>query len=81
MTDQWLNEFVFRDCEKMESLKLDLLPHLVKKQFPSTRRLKRSREFWREMPSEDVASPLAPTQLMPISKEHGKPQYFMGFTA
>lgn len=72
---------MFRDCEKMESIKLDLLPHIVKKQFPSSRRLKKSREFWRKMPSEDAASLQAPMQLMPISKEHGKQQTFMGFCA
>ena len=72
---------MFRDCEKMESIKLDLLPHIVKKQFPSSRRLKKSREFWRKMPPEDAASLRAPMQLIPISKEHGKQQTFVGFCA
>ena len=79
ITDLWPIGCMFRDCEKMESIKLDLLPHIVKKQFPSSRRLKKSREFWRKMPPEDAASLQAPMQLIPISKEHGKQQTFMGF--
>ncbi|XP_076440896.1 translation initiation factor eIF2B subunit gamma-like [Babylonia areolata] len=64
---RWVIDYLatHKDCEKMSSLKYDLLPYLVKKQFPSEVRLRKSRT-WQKTPAEDEA----PVRLLPVSKEH-----------
>ena len=62
---------VVRDCEKMTSVRHDLIPHLVRRQFPSQQRLARSRSFWRKPRSDDDHDLGQPERLFPIHKENG----------
>ncbi|KAL8575329.1 hypothetical protein ACOMHN_003163 [Nucella lapillus] len=64
---RWVLDYLatHKNCETMSSIKSELLPHLVKKQFPSNGRLEKSRT-WLKTPAVDEA-PVLP---VPISKDH-----------
>ncbi|KAK7101338.1 translation initiation factor eIF2B subunit gamma-like [Littorina saxatilis] len=69
---RWVLDYlaVHKDCEKMTSLKHDLLPHIVKKQFPSEARLQKSRAAWQKKPTDDDDELERPKRLLPVNKDN-----------
>lgn len=52
---KWVVDYIScnKDCRKMTSLRGEVVPHVVMKQFPSRKRLKRSRTSWKKEPAEE----------------------------
>lgn len=61
---KWVVDYICfnKDCKKMTSLRGEVMPHIVMKQFPSRKRLRRSRASWKNEPGygePDLATRLA----------------------
>jgi hypothetical protein len=59
---------LFRECDKMKSLKYHLLPWIAHKQFPSLEMLRKSRETWKKHILDDSAQ-ATPRSI--VSKDSG----------
>ncbi|KAK7495018.1 hypothetical protein BaRGS_00013658 [Batillaria attramentaria] len=65
---KWVVDYISfnKDCKKMTSLRSEVIPHIVMKQFPSRKRLKRSRASWKKEPADgepDLAARVAALSL------------------